>query len=168
LFPGDRCTVLSGAQSTRDAVLEHLDRHRWAHFSCHGTQDLTDPSHGGLLLHDGALLTIADISARQYQGDFAFLSACKTATGGVTLPDEAITLAAALHFTGYQHVIATLWSVWDEYAAEVTESVYTTLATDGALDATHAAHAVHRAVRDLRDKHPTKPSIWTPFAHTGP
>jgi hypothetical protein len=34
------------------------------------------------------------------------LSACKTAVGGVDLLDEAITLAAALHYTGYRNVVA--------------------------------------------------------------
>ncbi|WP_406063068.1 CHAT domain-containing protein [Micromonospora sp. NBC_00860] len=109
LFPADARVLLDGPRATTQAVLAQLPTHWWVHFSCHGDQNLTDPSRGDLRLHDG-MLTILDISARQHHGDFAFLSACKTATGGVGLPDEAITLAAALHYTGYRHVIATLWS----------------------------------------------------------
>jgi CHAT domain-containing protein len=86
----------------------------------------------------------------------------------VDLPDEAITLAAALHYTGYRHVIATLWSVWDAEAAQVAEDVYNALVSDGELQAAGAARALHDAVNRLRAGHPDRPSVWTPFAHTGP
>jgi CHAT domain-containing protein len=168
LLPGERWTVLLDQDSTKDNVLQHLASHPWVHFSCHGTQDLSDPSHGGLILYDNDRLTIADISTGEYQGEFAFLAACKTMTGGVDLPDEAITLAAAMHYTGYRHVIATLWSVGDEYAAQVTEGVYKTLIHNGQLDASGAAWALHTAVRQLRETHRAKPSVWTSFTYTGP
>ncbi|WP_327002933.1 CHAT domain-containing protein [Dactylosporangium sp. NBC_01737] len=160
-------TVLEGPAATVEAVRDALHTHRWVHFSCHGQQDLTDPSRGGLLLSDG-LLTVEAVSSGQHRGDFAFLSACKTATGGTTLPDEAFTLAAALHYTGYRHVIATLWSVWDDSAADVAEAVYGQI-TDGAtLRPERAALALHEAVRALRAQHLDRPSVWTPFTHTGP
>jgi hypothetical protein len=162
----DSHTLLEGPAATWDAVREQLPRHGWAHFSCHGDQDLADPSRGGILLFD-RLLTIAEISEGHHHGDFAFLSACKTATGGVTLPDEAITLAAALHYTGYRHVIGTLWSIHDETAATVAEVVYADLTSSGAFEPDRAAGALHAAMRGLRDT--GKPlSHWTPFTHTGP
>jgi CHAT domain-containing protein len=71
-----------------------------------------------VLLHDG-MLTVTDITARQFRGDFAGLSACKTAVGGAELFDEVMTLAAALHYTGYRHVAAALWSVDDATSAAV-------------------------------------------------
>jgi hypothetical protein len=167
LFPGDQSTVLSGADATTSGVREELGRHRWVHFSCHGDQDVMDPSNGGLLLHDG-MLTVQSISARSYQGELAFLSACKTATGGVELADELITLAAAIHYAGYRQVIATLWSVYDPTAADVVESVYTELTRDGWADSRGAAQALYRVVRRLRDLHPASPSVWMPFIHIGP
>jgi hypothetical protein len=53
LFPEACRTVLTGASANREAVRRALAAHRWAHFSCHGDQNLTDPSRGGLVLHDG-------------------------------------------------------------------------------------------------------------------
>ncbi|GGN97460.1 hypothetical protein GCM10010112_89720 [Actinoplanes lobatus] len=164
---GDNRTELIGSHATRDDVLREMRGHRWAHFACHGEQNLADPSHGGVLVHDG-MLTVTDLSAQQHRGDFAYLSGCKTAVGGVTLPDEAITLAAALHYTGFRHVVATLWSVLDAEAAQVAERVYERLAHNGVLDADRAAEALHHAVRELRRDHPDQPSVWTPFSHTGP
>jgi CHAT domain len=164
---GDRCTPLIGERATRGAVLEALPGHSWVHFACHGEQNLADPSRGGVVVQDGPL-TVTDLSAGQYGGEFAYLSGCKTAVGGVNLPDEAITLAAALHYTGYRHVIATLWSVWDQEAAQVATDVYRALAPNGVLHADHAARALHDAVRRLRAERRDRPSVWTPFAHTGP
>ena len=166
LFPG-RHTLLEGEAALAEAVRNELSSHRWAHFSCHGGQNLTDPSRGGLLLHD-RLLSTADISTGHHRGEFAFLSACMTATGGVSLPDEAITLAAALHYTGYRHVIGTLWSVYDETAADIAEAVYTDLTSSGQFEPARSAHALHNAIQRLRDVRHLSPSTWAPFTHTGP
>jgi hypothetical protein len=166
IFAGRR-TKLIGAEATREEVLRQLPGHAWVHFACHGEQNLEDPSRGGVLIYEDTL-TVTDLSAQQYRGEFAYLSGCKTALGGVSLPDEAITLAAALHYTGYRHVIATLWSVWDAEAAQVAKDVYAELVAGGGLDARNAAGALHTAVSRLRDGHRDRPSVWTPFAHTGP
>jgi len=166
LFAGHH-TLLEGEAASWEAVRSELPRHRWAHFSCHGGQNLAEPSRGGLLLHD-RLLTTADISTGHHRGEFAFLSACMTATGGVTLPDEAITLAAALHYTGYRHVIGTLWSVYDETAADVAQAVYADLMSSGRFEPTRSAGALHGAIRRLRDVKHLSPSAWAPFTHTGP
>lgn len=165
-FP-DRHTLLEGEAATWEAVRSALPRHRWAHFSCHGGQNLDDPSQGGLLLHDRSL-TVTDIGAGHHHGEFAFLSACMTAAGGLTLHDEAITLAAAMHYTGYRHVIGTMWSVYDDTAAEVAEAVYADLTSSGDFAPGRAAHALHKAIKELRDSGKAPLYAWAPFAHIGP
>lgn len=159
-------TLLSGGDATVAAVQAQMPRHRWIHLSCHGYQDLRDPSAAGLELSDGTL-TITRLSAAQYSGEFAFLSACRTAAGGVDLPDEAITLAAALNYTGYRHVVATLWSVGPAVAADVTTAVYTEMISDSGFEPGRSAVALHHAVRALRES--GRPlDEWLPFTHTGP
>lgn len=165
--PADRLTVLADDRATVAAVEAGLSAHRWVHFSCHGDQDLADPSRGGLLLHD-ATLTVSDVATGRFRGDFAGLSACKTAVGGVEFLDEAITLAAALHYTGYRHVVASLWSVQDAASAEVFADLYRAIVTDGAVAPELAPAALHDAVRRLRDSRPDWPHVWAPFTHTGP
>ncbi|MFF3504008.1 CHAT domain-containing protein [Streptomyces sp. NPDC003247] len=167
LFPS-RHTLLEGGDATADLVRSELPRHRWVHFSCHGGQDLLDPSRGGLSLHGGDVLRVADIGVQRHRGEFAFLSACQTATGVATLPDETITLAAALHYTGYRQVVGTLWSVYDDIAADVAEAVYRDLTSTGRFEPARSARALHTAVRALRDDRRLAPGVWTPFTHTGP
>lgn len=164
-FPGG-LSFVGGANATVEAVQAAMSTHRWMHLSCHGDQDVNDPSRAGLVLSDGTL-TVTRISARRYAGEFAFLSACKTATGGTNLPDEVITLAAALSYTGCRHVLATLWSVDPAVAAEVVEAVYPFLTKGGTFQPDQAALALHKAVLMLRDG--GRPlSDWLPFTHNGP
>jgi hypothetical protein len=163
----DSVTDLLDEEATREAVRAELTKHRWVHFSCHGDQDLLDPSTGGLWLYDEKL-TIADISAARFHGDYVGLSACKTAVGGIELLDEAITLAAALHYMGYRHVVATLWSVEQQASEDVFTAVYRRIAADGRLRPELAAVGLHDAVRELREQYRDSPQLWTPFTHTGP
>jgi hypothetical protein len=164
LLPG---TLLSGAAATRSAVLAALAAHPSVHFSCHGRQNLADPATGGIALTDG-VLTVADLTAGESAGgEFAFLSACDTAVGGVAVPDESITLAAALHHLGYRRVVGTLWPTLDSAAARVVGQVYGHLTTGGGFHPEHAADALHDAVRQLRESAPATPSAWASFVHVG-
>jgi hypothetical protein len=167
LFPADRLTVIEGPAATRAAVLAALPDHRWVHFSCHGSQDMDNPSNGGLLLADGTL-TVLDLIRGRYRGDFAFLSACMTATGGVALAEEVVTLAAGLHYTGFRHVLATLWSVDAELSADLAHEIFPALFSGGRFDPERSAVAAADAVLKLRAAAPARPSLWAPFVHTGP
>jgi hypothetical protein len=168
LFDGG-CTVLSeesGHLPTREAVMDGLAGHPWVHFACHGYQNLKDPSRAGLRLSDG-LLTLADLSATDRHGEFVYLAACNTATGGVDLPDEVITLTAAMHYAGFRHVIGTLWSVDDTVAADVTEAFYRKAGGE-AFTPSRAATALHAAVAEVRAAKALPLTQWLPFTHTGP
>jgi tetratricopeptide (TPR) repeat protein len=163
----ERCTVLQGDAATRDAVRAALSVCPWAHFSCHGRQDLQAPSRGGVLLHDG-VLAVADLTIDQHDhGELAFLSACDTAIGGTVNRDEAISLVAALQYAGWRRVVGTLWAVSDAVAARITTQTYRQMSHAGTLTPARAAWSLHQAVRRLRDARPDQPSRWAPFIHAG-
>lgn len=165
-LPSDRVTVLNNENATRQRVRHGLTAHRSVHLGCHAEQDLTDPSNGALVLHDGRL-TVLDLGRSRFDGDFAYLSACKTATGGVALAEESVSMAAALHFAGFHRVIATLWSVQDTIAAQVADLVYEQMVEDGRFIPGSAALALHRALIHVRALNPALPSRWSPFVHIG-
>ena len=80
-----------------------------AHFACHGKQNPFQPLESGLKLEDGFLFVSRIMKEPMPNGSLAFLCACDTAMGDENLPDEAMSLAASLLFSGFRHVIATMW-----------------------------------------------------------
>jgi hypothetical protein len=165
-------TCLSGPSATHAAVTEAMGEHLWAHFACHGVQELLAPSRGRLQLHD-AMLTIPQLMALNLKNpSFAFLSACETYRGGTVIPDEGITLASAFQLAGYQHVIATMWSVMitpEIVARHVYDRILTF--TDGTtgLDADAVAAALRAAILTLLAESPgIRPLDWAAYIHTGP
>lgn len=159
--PGARSLV--GAEATPEAVLAELGRHRLAHFACHATQDVAEPSRSALHLA-GADLSVRRLATLDLtDAELAYLSACRTAGGAVDLADEAINLAAALQLAGYRNVIGTLWSVSDRHAATVAHHVYRAVTTDRSDYAT----ALASATAELRAADPDRPDIWAPFIHLG-
>jgi CHAT domain-containing protein len=146
-----------------------LATHSLAHLACHGAPpDLTRPSATGLVLHDGILSVARIAEARHGHGEFAFLSACHSHTAGDRGVDEVITLAAAFHYTGWRHVIATLWGVKDRVSVTVADHLYAALSGRGHLQPRQAAQALHTAVRRLRANWPDHPAVWASFVHIGP
>jgi CHAT domain-containing protein len=162
-LPG-QVTVLAEAAATYEAVLAALPQAKWAHFACHGSSNLADPSASRLLLHDHRErpLTVIDVARQRLDAELACLSACSTAQPGGRLTDEAIHLAAAFQLAGYRQVIGTLWPIGDQHAVEIAEDIYTTLPLTG-----DAAAAVHAATRRTRRRWADLPSVWASHIHVG-
>jgi hypothetical protein len=89
------------------------------HLAYHGIQDVGDAAQSGFCLGDGRL-TIAKLMDLKLDDAFlAFLSACETAKGDELQPDQAMHLAAAMLFSGFKNVIATMWYVDASYHDQV-------------------------------------------------
>ena len=99
-------------KASRDSVLKTLKKAEWVHFACHGTLDSDKPFQSSFAL-PGGKLTLLDISRAHLQnGEFAFLSACHTAEQPLSSAmDEALHLAAAIQFCGFQSVVGTMWQL---------------------------------------------------------
>ncbi|MFD5949715.1 CHAT domain-containing protein [Streptomyces collinus] len=166
LFPGARQLV--DDRATRADVLDVLPTSHVVHFACHAGQDLVNPSQGHLRLHDGALDVLEIARLRLDTAELAYLSACQTATGGITLADEAVHLASAFQLAGYRQVIGTLWPIQDAVAADIAKDVYTQLRRDGGVATARASAALHRAVQRARAAHPREPHLWASHIHLGP
>jgi CHAT domain-containing protein len=79
------------------------------HLACHGIQDHANTTNSGFCLGDGRL-TISDLMKLEIKpGLLAFLSACESAQGNKQQPDQAMHLAAAMLFSGFNNVIGSMW-----------------------------------------------------------
>ncbi|MBB5874129.1 tetratricopeptide (TPR) repeat protein [Allocatelliglobosispora scoriae] len=167
LPPPESARHLVDSAATRARVLAELPDHPWLHLACHAVQDDRDPSRSALILWDGQI-TVADLAElRMEAAEFAFLSACQTATGSRRLADEAVHLAGAMLLLGYGQVVATLWTIRDAAAPRVVEAVYAELPGSGTGGPVASAAALHRAVEALRLTRPADPLLWAPYIHTG-
>ena len=157
---------VEGSAGSVERVLSGMKACSWVHFACHGMQDLSEPTQSALLLADGNLELARIIKQPLQHAEFAFLSACQTATGDMKLEDEAVHLAAGMLLAGYRSVIATMWAIADKDGPVVADVVYSEMLHEGKPDHTRAAHALHLAVKQLRDA--GEPFLsWTPFVHFG-
>jgi CHAT domain-containing protein len=161
-------TRLDEARATPTAVLDAMETHSWVHLACHGEQNTSDPMQSAFRLNGGTL-DLGSIAKKQLKcADFAFLSACQTASGHKVLENEAIHLAAGMLLAGYRTVVATMWSINDADAPLIAATVYTHLLEGGVPNSTKAAKALHIAVQSLRDKIGEKNFVaWVPFIHMG-
>ena len=158
--------ISEDGQGTVKHILEEMKVCNWVHFACHGTQDLNDPTKSAFILADGNLELAEIIKYPLPHAQFAFLSACQTATGDIKLAEESVHLAAGMMLAGYRSVIATMWSIIDKDGPKVADAVYAELLKDGRADHTRAAYALHFAMQKLRLS--GAPFMaWMPFIHMG-
>lgn len=161
---------LVGSAATLESVQEGMKSSRWVHFACHGVQNISKPTESALLLTGGSRLMLSSIIKMSLpQADFAFLSACQTATGTEALQEESVHLAAGMLLAGYRSVIGTMWAIMDDDAPHVAGDVYEHLFKTSPPDPTRAAEALHLAVGKLRESSGRKKSFfhWVPFIHLG-
>jgi CHAT domain-containing protein len=155
------------------------------HLACHGVQDDEDATQSGFCLGDGRL-TISKLMELKLDNAFlAFLSACETAKGDKEQPDQAMHLAAAMLFSGFKSVIATMWyagcyirarefqcshgmsrAIADADGPKVAKWFYEELLSKEVVDADSVAYALDAAVGKLRDSG-VSPDRWAPFIHMG-
>jgi CHAT domain-containing protein len=95
--------------ATVERVTERVKSANFVHLACHGIQDRKSALESGFHLSDGRL-TISKLMELELKCPwFAYLSACETAKGDAEQPDQLMHLAAAMLFTGFKHVVATMW-----------------------------------------------------------
>ncbi|KAF9017929.1 hypothetical protein BDZ89DRAFT_993544 [Hymenopellis radicata] len=170
--PVSQYTALVKKTATAERVLEEMKEATWVHLACHGVQDATSPTSSALLLSDGTRLSLSDIAAEHLpRAEFAFLSACQTATGYDKIPSESLHLAAGMLLAGYCSVIGTMWSIADRHAPQVADDVYGFLLREGTgrrPDHKESALALHLAMQKLRARIGEGSFLaWVPYIHIG-
>ncbi|KAF9530817.1 CHAT domain-containing protein [Crepidotus variabilis] len=168
--------LLEDGEGTKDRVTEEMGTHGWIHIASHASQHPNEPLKSGFYLHDGQLELLEIIRQQLPSAEFAFLSACQTSVGDEKLSEEAVHLAAGMLAAGYQGIVATMWSIKDQYAPKIAEDFYEFLLQEkresGAhrLDSRRAAYALDDATRKIRGRLGDSESAlltWVPYIHLG-
>ncbi|KDQ50729.1 hypothetical protein JAAARDRAFT_211553 [Jaapia argillacea MUCL 33604] len=184
---GNHALVRYGCPETPalvSSVLSEIPSATILHFACHGIQDSVDlfvdeqdrrsALNSALILEDGPLNVTEIMKLSLTNESLVFLSACQTAMGDQSLPDESMHLAATMLFAGFRGVVGTLWSIDDKDGPKVADTFYRHLFSSGGEnsgsqttpDTAEAARALHIAVSKLREE---RCSLlrWVPFIHLG-
>ncbi len=117
------------------------------HFATHAVTDEVDPDRSGVLLAPGAaaedgLLQIREIVGLDLGGRVVVLSACSSNTGALLRGEGVMSLARAFFQGGAHTVVASLWRLRDDEAADFFARFYRHLGRGAAVgDALHAAQA---------------------------
>ncbi|MFL6193983.1 MAG: CHAT domain-containing protein [Thermoanaerobaculia bacterium] len=99
------------------------------HFATHAVTDESNPERSGVLLAPGAanqdgLLQIREIVDLKLDGRVVVLSACSSNTGAVLRGEGVMSLARAFFQSGAHTVVASLWRLRDDEAADLFDRFY--------------------------------------------
>ncbi|MFL6234134.1 MAG: CHAT domain-containing protein [Thermoanaerobaculia bacterium] len=106
-----------------------LQRFGVLHFATHAVTDEANPDRSGVLLAPGAanqdgLLQIREIVDLDLQGRVIVLSACSSNTGAMLRGEGVMSLARAFFQAGAHTVVASLWRLRDDEAADLFDRFY--------------------------------------------
>ncbi|HEX3556961.1 MAG TPA: CHAT domain-containing protein [Thermoanaerobaculia bacterium] len=106
-----------------------LKRFGVLHFATHAVTDEVNPDRSGVLLAPGArnqdgLLQIREIVDLDLRGRAVVLSACSSNTGVVLRGEGVMSLARAFFQAGARTVVASLWRLRDDEAADFFDRFY--------------------------------------------
>ncbi|TFK71833.1 hypothetical protein BDN72DRAFT_764413 [Pluteus cervinus] len=159
---------LTRGEATVEAVKEGMEKASWVHFACHGVAKPDRPMDSALILANHMHLTLREISDLSLpHAEFAYLSACQTATEVTRAPDQSAHLSTGMMACGYRSIVGTMWQISDEHAPFVADRVYAKMLEGGRPDYKHAAYALHDAVQALRKERQVGFETWVPFIHIG-
>ena len=157
---GERSMLLQGDAAGVEAVLAAAREACHLHFACHGEFDHDSPMASALTLA-GDRLRAADFYRARIACPLVVLSGCETGRSRVRPGDELLGLLRGILFAGADAVVASLWRVDDQAAAELMGAFYRRLQAGAS-----AAGALRGAQLELRTQRP-HPFDWAPFALFG-
>jgi CHAT domain-containing protein/tetratricopeptide (TPR) repeat protein len=133
LFPG-QVAVFLGAEATEEHVKSLPRDTRIVHFATHGFVDERLPMSSGLVLtipdrtdenvEDGFLQVWEIFERVRLEADLVVLSACDSGRGRELGGEGLLSLTRAFQFAGARAVVASLWQVPDEGAADLMARFY--------------------------------------------
>jgi CHAT domain-containing protein len=172
---GVPATRLVFGNATREAVINGLHKHRFAHFACRSHREEGKPFDTALELDGGDRIALLDIvRCRVPTTELAVLSCGRTAEpvdGTDTDFVEGLNLAAAMQYYGFGSVVGTMWDLGDVGGEDLSLGFYKEMLSGGADDdgvspSERSARALQYMVQKLRETRVTL-QRWSNWVHYG-
>lgn len=159
----------------READLRRARRSGSVHLATHGSLNVRNPMFSRLDLargepgrsEDDGRLEVHEVLGLSIHSPLVYLSGCETGLGGswstrFAQGEDYATLAQAFLYAGARNVIATLWRIEDEGAAEFARLFY------GELQAAPPAEALARTQRLMMESpERSSPYYWAAYRLSG-
>lgn len=161
---GGACLINQAAD--KQSFLEQAPLYQLLHLSTHGIvrDDLPEDSYlsFGNRASEGrdTRLYLSEIYGLSLPAELAVLSACHSANGIPRRGEGVMSLSRAFRYAGARSVLASLWLVKDNDAADIMERFYTALANGQAKSA-----ALREAKTVLMNSH--HPFFWAGYVLSG-
>ncbi|HYK21738.1 MAG TPA: CHAT domain-containing protein, partial [Pyrinomonadaceae bacterium] len=174
LVPAQDAMVALGFRANRTiATSPELSQYRFIHFATHGLLNSEQPELSGILLstydesgkRQNGFLQLHDIYNLKLSADLVVLSACETALGKDIRGEGLLGLTRGFMYAGVPRVIASLWQVDDAATAELMETFYKAMLTEGK----RPAEALRIAQMRMWQQHNqwSSPYYWAAFTLQG-
>jgi CHAT domain-containing protein/Tfp pilus assembly protein PilF len=138
---GSGSRVLAGGEASEHALKTgELSRYQVLHLAAHAVVDDEHPDRSAVLLAPGApeedgLLQYREVVDLDLEGQVVLLSACSSASGPVVGGEGVMGLANAFFQAGARAVVAGLWPLRDDEAADLVDQMGRRLARGQSLGA---------------------------------
>jgi CHAT domain len=158
LFP--QSVRLTGAEATRENLMQVAPRARFLHLASHGYFRRDNPMFSFLKLNDSHLhfYSLLDL---KLNAEMVTLSACHTGVNEVFPGDELHGLMRGFLYAGAPSVVASLWAVSDRSTAEFMTEMYARIRAGASKRA-----ALRQAQLLIKDEY-EHPYYWAPFVLMG-
>ena len=166
--------LVSGSRATEPVLRRALAAGGVVHVASHGRMNPRNPMFSRIELatgrggrQDDGRLEVHEVLALRVNGSLIFLSGCETGVGAAwstqyARGEDYATLAQAFLYAGARSVLATLWPIQDDGAAELAARFYARLTTADPIAALAGAQRDMLATPEY-----THPYFWAGYQLTG-
>jgi CHAT domain-containing protein len=171
--PGRRMKAIGFDANRAVATSPELGQYRIVHFATHALINRTHPELSGIVLslldkegraQDG-FLRGHELYNLKLPADLVVLSACQTALGKETRGEGMVGLTRGFMYAGAARVVASLWSLDDQRAAELMVRFYKRMLGPQRMPAAAALRAAQ--IEMWKDQRWRAPYFWAAFALQG-
>lgn len=150
---------------------KHSAQYKYLHIAAHGVLNKKHPELSGILLapqddanstEDG-MLYIAETYHLELRADLVVLSCCESGIGQMIRGEGMMAINRGFLYAGAKNIIYTLFKVYDEESARLTENLFREILTH------HEPYnrALSQAKRQLIQQVHTTPKAWSGFVLLG-
>ena len=150
--------------ASKVAIKNITKNHKFIHLATHGYMDSEDPELSWLAFYGKkrniqTLLYSKEIKNLNLKSDLIVLSSCESGTGKQYNSEGPLSLSTGFLYSGANHVLYSLWKVWERQTSELMINFYTDLFKNDS----YSKSLQISKLKLLKNHATSKPIFWASF-----